>query len=170
MVRLGERSQLRLADLKRKGEAAEGGLQLLFGQLWTRLRNLGKEGLELRSPTAVMAVRGTIFRAEAGRDSSLAMWVYESRVDMGGADREVGSKLGQAAPAAPAGEPRPAGGPRPVPGPYEITLDEWVRVTQGMRFVLRPDGRYALETFDAEQDRLDDWVRWNLARDAALHE
>ena len=103
VVRLGERSVLRLADLKLKGDAAEGGLQLLFGQLWSRLRNLGDEGLELRSPTAVMAVRGTIFRAEAGVDSSVALWVYEGRVDMGNAHQKEEDSTNLAAPAPPTG-------------------------------------------------------------------
>jgi len=168
VVRMGESSLLRLAGVKVKGRAASGLLDLLFGNLWSSLRGLGEGGLELRSPTAVMAVRGTVFRADAGADSSLAVWVYEGRVDTNRAAPLAGGEDRAAAAAAPgAPQPLPAGAPRPVPGPYEITLDEWVRVTQGMRLSLRPDGRYALERFDQERDRQDDWVRWNLERDAA---
>ena len=172
VVRMGESTVLRLADLQVAEGRAEGGLQLLFGQLWSRLRGLGEAGLQVKSPTAVMAVRGTTFRAEAGADSSLSMWVYEGQVDMGGrrvleGDVPEPARAEVAEPQAPTA----AAAPRPVPGPFEITLDEWVRVTQGMRFTLRPDGRYALERIDEERDLLDDWVRWNQERDrTADHE
>ncbi|MDP2361371.1 MAG: FecR domain-containing protein [bacterium] len=165
VVRLGEQSLVRLADLAVHEGAAEGGLQLVIGRIWSRLRGLGEGGLEVRSPTAVMAVRGTTFRAEAEADSSLALWVYEGRVDTG---PPRGGQVGSTpAAGSSGGAPVPVqGAPRPVPGPYEITLAEWVQVVQGQLLRLRADGRYAVEPFDPEGDRQEDWVRWNLERDA----
>jgi hypothetical protein len=169
VLRMGENSQLRLAGLKVEEQSAQGSVALLAGQLWSRLRSLGGDGLQVRSPTAVMAVRGTVFRAEAAPDSSLDLFVYEGRVDAGPAHP---SKAGttQGASTVGGGAPGVAAGPRPVPGPYEITLDEWVKVTEGMRLRVRPDGRYALQTLDRDADRALEWVRWNLERDSLGHD
>jgi hypothetical protein len=171
VVRLGERSRLRLDGVRVEGEAAQGSLSLLAGQLWSRLRGLGGDGLQVRSPTAVMAVRGTTFRAEAAADSSLDLLVYEGRVDAGPAHPSPSARSGGGAGSAgAAGAPGVAAGPRPVAGPFEITLDEWVKVTEGMRLRVRPDGRFALQPMDREADRALDWVRWNQERDSLRHE
>jgi len=95
--------------------------------------------------------------------------VYEGRVDAGPArPHEAVQRKG--ASSASGGAPGVAAGPRPVAGPYEITLDEWVKVTEGMRLRVRPDGRFALQPMDAEADGALDWVRWNLERDSMGHD
>jgi len=172
VVRLGERSRLRLDGVRVEGEAAQGSLSLLAGQLWSRLRGLGGDGLQVRSPTAVMAVRGTTFRAEAAPDSSLDLVVYEGRVDAGPSDPSASARPGgsPAGGQGGAGAPGVAAGPKPVAGPYEITLDEWVKVTEGMRLRVRADGRFALQPMDREADRALAWVRWNQERDSLSHE
>ena len=136
------------------------------------MRGLGGEGLQVRSPTAVMAVRGTTFRDEAAADSSLELLVYEGRVDAGPASPPTSGRAdgAGAGPHGSAGAPAVSAGPKPVAGPFEITLDEWVKVTEGMRLRVRADGRFALQPMDREADAALDWVRWNQERDSLRHE
>ncbi len=174
VIRIGEQSIFEFEDMAHEdGELSGGGL-LFFGRIWSRLRNLGDSGVQVRSPNAVMAVRGTTWRADAYTDSSLSVWVYEGRVDVNRREeqqQEASEDSIRIVPGQPAPPTRvPVQGPRPVPGPYQVTLQEWVQITEGMRLNVLPDGRYATSLINQSVDSSDDWVQWNQYRDEETDE
>jgi len=171
LVRMGEQSMLDLEEFQIEENRIQGKLQILFGRIWSNLRKVGQRSFEVQSPTAVMAVRGTTFRADAHRDSTFQMWVYEGKVDVNrriSVTPEARSEPG----VKPQTESEPGRekvpGPQPVPGPYEVTLKEWLQVVGRMTFILQRDGIYRLKEFDPGSDALDPWVKWNHERDELI--
>ena len=51
-------------------------------------------------------------------------------------------------------------------GPYEITLEEWVTLAEGMQINIRKDGKYSMFEFDQSADGDLDFVKWNKEQDA----
>lgn len=164
VVRLGEESLLDLSELAFDDQRLQGKAELLLGRLWSKLKKLGDRGLEVRSPTAVMAVRGTTFRAEAKPDTTVQLWVYEGRVDVNRRRQAGGRRAGDGPPVA-IDAPVAVGGPVAVPGPHAVSLEDWLQVVGRMSFRLAADGTYQLEKFDDRKDAVDPWVAWNRSRD-----
>lgn len=147
LVRLEENSRLILAL---RGKASpEPTLQA--GKLWANVKKIGQggTGFGVRTPTAVAAVRGTVFGV-GSTDSSSKVRLYEGGVDVGSirADSALRAK----------GE---------VLGPREVSLAEWVRLLRGEEVVFRRNGTWSRSKFDPKADLVDPWVRWNAQRDSA---
>jgi hypothetical protein len=53
-----------------------------------------------------------------------------------------------------------------VAGPYEVSLEDWISLVEGMQINLRADGKYHMFEFDKEADAQSDWVKWNEELDA----
>lgn len=173
VIRIGEQSIFEFDDITVEDEEVSGSGWLAFGQIWSRVKNLGSDGMEVRSPNAVMAVRGTTWRADAATDSSLSVWVYEGQVDVNRPqDEQTPSDSLDMRGQAPGGPPAPVRtmGPRPVPGPYQVSLEEWVQIVAGTMINVRPDGRYATRQFDMQTDAQNDWVQWNMERDQTMQQ
>ncbi len=175
VFRIGENSVLELNDLVLKEGKLSGKSSLPFGRMWSNMKKLSSKGVEVRSPNAVMAIRGTTFRADAHQDSSLSLFVYEGTVAVNLIDNVNDQQKTSPPPAE--NYQQPQGGPpvpvnppgiHPVPGPYEVTLEEWLQIVEGMKIYLKPDGKYEHGKFDIEQDRADDWVEWNMQRDSLI--
>ncbi|HNY30264.1 MAG TPA: FecR family protein [Fibrobacteria bacterium] len=147
LVRLEEHSRLVLAL---RGKATpEPALQA--GRIWANVRKVGSggTGFGVRTPTAVAAVRGTVF-AVGATDSTSRVRLYEGGVDVGSirTDSLLRAK----------GE---------VSGPREVSLAEWVRLLQGEEVTFRKDGSWSRAKFDPKADLSDPWVKWNSLRDSA---
>ncbi len=56
--------------------------------------------------------------------------------------------------------------PTQVSGPYEVSLEEWVTLAQGMQINVRKDGKYSMFEFDQDADGGLDFVKWNKEQDA----
>ena len=56
--------------------------------------------------------------------------------------------------------------PTQVAGPFEVTLEEWITLVEGMQINLRADGKYHMFEFDKEADAQDPWVQWNGEQDS----
>jgi len=141
--------------------------KLSIGKLWANLKKLirGKDSWRLKSPAAVVAVRGTVYRMNAGADSSTQVLVYEGQVDVkpasaGGVQQGMGMAPGA---------PRQGQGPQQIAGPTQVSMKKWFEIIKAQQqIVVRPDGSYAKSEFSFEEDAKLDWVRWNKERDALL--
>jgi hypothetical protein len=124
---------------------------LLGGKAWANVRKIGQggTGFGVRTPTAVAAVRGTVFRV-SDADSSSNVRLYQGRVDVGSTRSD---SLARAH-----GE---------VSGPQEVSLDNWVRLLRGEEVTFRRDGTWNRARFDVKADLSDPWTRWNASRDSA---
>lgn len=165
VIRIGEKSlfDLEQSSLAKSNRQVDGTLKR--GSIWANIFKLkwGREKFEIKSPTAVCAVRGTIYRMEA--DSTTRVAVYDGQVDIGPA---TGLRQRLQQQTRPLGPPQQVPGPTEIPGPYEVSLDQWVRLVAGFQIEIRENGRYAKSTIDSSREARDDWIQWNLQRDRAL--
>jgi len=124
---------------------------LLGGKAWANVRKIGQggTGFGVRTPTAVAAVRGTVFRVSDG-DSSSNVRLYEGKVDVGSAKSDSAARA--------RGE---------VAGPKEVSLENWVRLLRGEEVTFNRDGTWSRGRFSPKADLSDPWTRWNAQRDSA---
>jgi hypothetical protein len=162
IIRIGENSLFDFEESNISQTAKQFDASIKKGRIWanvTRSKNR-QDKFEVKSPTAVCAIRGTIYRMET--DSTTRVAVYDGQVDVG-PSQALQQQL-QQQPRTP-GPPVRIPGPTEIPGPYQITLDQWVQLVQGYQLEVRANGRYAKARIDSTADAQDDWVRWNNERD-----
>lgn len=164
VVRIGENSEFEFTDASVKKNSKKVKASLKRGRIWSNITKLRakQEGFQIKTPTAVCAVRGTVYRIDA--DSSTKCLVYDGAVDVGPTSFWGQSRAGKSKSLKPVEVP----GPYEIPPPYEVSLEEWVRIVKGFQIVVRPDGKFAKSRFDKAQDEKLDWVRWNKQRDLAI--
>lgn len=144
LLRLDENSRLVLSNRS----AGKPEPTLVVGKAWANVKKIGQggTGFGVRTPTAVAAVRGTVFLVEGGPDSSRVN-LYEGKVEVGSA---IADSLRRSR-----GE---------VSGPSEVSLEKWVMLLRGEQIVTRKDGSWTSSKFDVEAR--DPWIEWNAQLDA----
>ncbi|MDZ7337085.1 MAG: FecR domain-containing protein [candidate division KSB1 bacterium] len=161
LLRIGEQSEfvLTTATLTKKSRKVQS--ELSKGKLWVNITEAsGSRNFQVKAPTAVCAVRGTIYRVEA--DSTTTVLVYDGAVDIGPLSK---LERTEQKPTPRSLEPRQIPGPYEVPPPYQVTLEEWIRIVRGFQVTVRPDGKYHKRRFNEAEDARLEWVRWNKERD-----
>ena len=177
-MRIGENSELELTAANVKPMAKNFSANLKKGNIFVSAKAAfgEKKSVSVRTPTAVAAIRGTKYRAKAGDDESEVL-VYDGKVDVNAAKNiidERQEKRKSLAPGSAPGKPKFTLGPvtemkapTQVSGPYEVTLEEWVTLAEGMQINVRKDGKYHMFKFDQAKDGDLDFVKWNMELDAA---
>ncbi len=160
VVRIGEKTEYEFTQTSRTGKKTK----VPKGRIWANLTQRKKNaGFEIKTPTAVCAVRGTIYRVDA--DSTTRCRVYDGAVDVGPASfggQDTGVRQSKSL------KPVQVPAPHEVPAPYEVSLEDWVKIVKGYQITVRADGKYAKSQFDRDTDARIDWVKWNLERDDRL--
>ena len=172
-VRIGENSELELNEVDVKPMSKNFNANLKKGNVWVSAKAAfgEKKNIAVRTPTAVAAIRGTKYRAKAGDDESSVL-VYDGKVDVNQAKNYIEKRKEKRKGMAPKNTPFKLGpveeikAPTQVSGPYEITLEEWVTLAEGMQINVRKDGKYSMFEFDQAADGDLDFVRWNKEQDA----
>ena len=176
-VRLGENSELELNEADVKPMVKNFNANLKKGDIWVSAKAAfgEKKNIAIRTPTAVAAIRGTKYRAKAGDDES-SVKVYDGKVDVNQAKNYIeerkekikgfGQKNSGGAPKFTLGPVTEIKAPKQVSGPFEVTLEEWVTLAEGMQINIRSDGKYHMFEFDKAKDAEDEFVKWNQELDA----
>ena len=172
-VRIGENSELELNEVDVKPMSKNFNANLKKGNVWVSAKAAfgEKKNIAVRTPTAVAAIRGTKYRAKAGDDESSVL-VYDGKVDVNQAKNYIEKRKEKRKGMAPKNTPFKLGpveeikAPTQVSGPYEITLEEWVTLAEGMQINVRKDGKYSMFEFDQAADGDLDFVKWNKEQDA----
>lgn len=177
-VRIGESSELELKSASVKPMKKTFDTHLKKGSVWVSAKAAfgEKKNISVRTPTAVAAIRGTIFKAKSDNKES-SVQVYDGKVDVNQAKNFIKERKEKRKKSfrqgAPTGKPKFTLGPvtevkapTQVSGPYEISLDDWVSLAKGMQISIRADGKYHLFEFDQLKDDEDEFVKWNKQRDA----
>jgi hypothetical protein len=123
---------------------------LLVGKTWANVKRIGQggTGFGVRTPTAVAAVRGTVFGV-SGTDTGSAVRLYEGKVDAASTRSDSLARVrGDKA------------------GPKEISLEDWVHLLRGEEVSFRRDGTWSRAKFDIQLDLDDPWVKFNADRDS----
>ena len=165
IIRLGENSLFDFSEsnLSKYGRQVDAALKK--GKIWANVTRASSAGnkFEVKSPTAVCAIRGTIYRMET--DSTTRVAVYDGKVDVGPTN-DLREQLQQQQ--RPLGPPVRIPGPAQIPGPYQVTLEQWVQLVQGYQLEVRNNGRYAKTQIDSVAESRSNWIQWNKERDQLL--
>ena len=174
-MRIGEKSELELLQADIMGMKKDYNANLKKGNVWVSAKaGFGeKKNVAVRTPTAVAAIRGTKYRVEAGEEESSVL-VYQGEVEVNRPEnlqkmrRDALEKKQQEGgpPKFRLGPVQKIEAPTQVAGPYEVSLEDWIKLVEGMQINLRADGKYHMFEFDKEADAQSDWVKWNEELDA----
>lgn len=166
LLRIAEASVMTISGPADSLSEAAPGTTLLKGRIWANMKKIAstERKFGISTPTAVAAIRGTVFRVDAGVDSSTDVLVYEGKVAVG--PGEALQKAGVRPPDS-SGR-REMEGPGEVEGPKEVTLQEWVTIVAGQQIRVERTGTFKTWQFDASSDSLDAWVKSNLERDKKM--
>ena len=175
-LRIGENSELEITEANVKPMEKNFGATLKKGDAWVAAKAAfgEKKNVAVRTPTAVAAIRGTTYRAKAGNDESSVL-VYDGKVDVNAASnvseareeqRRQGFQQQGGAPRFKLGPVTEIQAPTQVAGPYEVSLEDWVSLVEGMQINVRKDGKYSMFKFDQDEDDGLDFVKWNKELDA----
>ncbi len=173
-VRIGENAELVLNTASVKPMEKNFNASLKKGNIWVSAKAAfgEKKNVSVRTPTAVAAIRGTKYRAKAGEDESEVL-VYEGKVDVNAAKNVIEDRQEKRKSFVPEGQPKFTLGPvteikapTQVSGPYEVTLEEWITLAEGMQINVRKDGKYHMFEFDQGKDADLDFVKWNKELDS----
>jgi len=173
-VRIGENAELVLNTANVKPMEKNFNASLKRGNIWVSAKAAfgEKKNVSVRTPTAVAAIRGTKYRAKAGEDESEVL-VYEGKVDVNAAKNVIEDRQEKRKSFVPEGQPKFTLGPvteikapTQVSGPYEVTLEEWITLAEGMQINVRKDGKYHMFEFDQGKDADLDFVKWNKELDS----
>lgn len=169
VIRLAANSRLKITKLLRqekprvKTQPMQAQFDLSLGSLWTRINKIfnRQPKVDVKFPTAIAGVQGTIYRATVAADSTTNVRVYEGAVEVrGGGDLTRPQQIGP---------PQRVPPPQQVPGPQQIGLEAWVRLVRANQQVLiGRDGRPSDPSRFTDQGADLDWVRWNQQRDLDL--
>ncbi len=165
VMRLAANSRLKIVALQRTATARntassyQASLALNVGSLWTRITLfLDKPPkIEVKLPTAIAGVQGTVYRAVVAADSTTNVRVYEGTVSV------------RANP--PRRAPQRIGPPQQIPGPRQITTEEWIKMVRAYQeLAIAKDGKPSEPRPFADQGNDLAWVRWNQERDRDLEQ
>ncbi len=172
VIRVGENSLYTLEDIEITSTTVRAESFLNFGKIWINIRKLFSRDdfNRVKSPTAVIAVRGTVYRLDVASDSTTLVRVYRGQVEVKSAStstsapgKSPGEKL------KPEWPPRDTKGPDDVEGPRDVTMKEWLEIVKAQQQILiHPDGSYQKSAFDLQKDAASEWVQWNRMRDRLL--
>lgn len=163
VVRLDENSVLAIGKVD--SQKAESSLPV--GRVWVNMKKIvSKRGFEVSTPTAVAAIRGTVYDMRAGEDQSVDVSVYDGKVAVGPSSG-LKQKLQNTPSSKPAaGEPVQVPGPTEIQGPHEVTLEQWQTIVAGMRIKIAPHGAYS--TSKLEKIDKDTFISKNISLDRNL--
>lgn len=169
-LRLGENSEIELTDAKIERLQKEFNAKMKKGKAWIKTATAfgERKNVTIRTPTAVAAIRGTTYRLELSEEESSVL-VYEGKVDVNWAEKVKEARKEQVPKGGPPkfklAPPKQIKAPEQVAGPYEVTLEEWITLVEGMQINIRKDGKYHMFEFDKAADSELDWVKWNKEQD-----
>ena len=141
-----------------------------IGSVWVNMRKLISTGKEFQvsTPTAVAAIRGTVFDMSCIPDSASYVAVFEGKVAVGPSDSLKKKLEVEKKKSVKTEKPVEVPGPEEIPGPYEVSLEQWRTIVAGQKISVRTDGKFAQEKIDMTAEEKMKFVKKNLAMDKEL--
>ena len=165
IVRFDEKTTfvLESATYNKKTKKRDINVNMILGKTWAKVPKFsGSKGrFAITTKTSVAGVRGTDFRMNVNKDNSAVLKVYEGEVAVS-KRKDTGSTGAKEVKLT---KPTPVAGPQPVAGPRPVSMEEWTYIVRSLQQInIRPDGSATKPfRFDIAAD-LNDWVKWNQAR------
>ncbi len=168
IVRIDQQSIYTIVNYQKNVKEKKVESFLSLGSIWANIKKLaGKtDNWLLRGPSAVVAVRGTVYRMDANEDKTSKVLVYEGSVNVAPPGWDpTGASSGKKKD----DKPKYVQGPTVVSGPKVVTLEEWVEIVKAQQqIVVQPDGSFKKSEFNMEEDAKSSWVKWNKERDKLI--
>jgi len=172
VIRVDANSLFTLEIVEMSGKSVKTESSLQQGKVWNNIKKIFTDegSFKVKSPSAVIAVRGTIYRVDANPDSTTDVKVYDGEVAV--TPYSPGMGQGAAPPQQPGVQkPQQVAPPQQVSGPQEVSVETWMEIVKAQQQILvRPNGTFQRSEFNLEEDAKSDWVQWNLKRDQLLEE
>jgi hypothetical protein len=160
IVRLDENTILIIVQ----ADSQKAASSLPIGRVWVNMKKIiSHRAFDVTTPTAVAAIRGTIYAMEAGEDRSVDLSVYDGKVDVGPSEHLKQKFVNRKSNNAPVSEPVEVPGPGEIQGPHEVTLEQWKTIVAGINIKIAPEGAFVLSKL--EKDTNDKFISQNLALD-----
>lgn len=167
VIRIDQQSIYTIIKVQTAAKEKKVESSLSLGSLWANIKKLANKADNwlLRSPSAVVAVRGTVYRMETSEDKSSKVMVYEGSVNVAPPTWSPGGAQGNQQ----GGAPKYVQGPQQVQGPKQVTLEEWVEIVKAQQqIIIKPDGSYQKSDFNLAEESKSSWVKWNMDRDKLI--
>jgi hypothetical protein len=161
VFRIGQATEVELPELI---DDAEKGIRarfkLILGRFWAGLirpiKDTQSERFEVSTARAVIGVKGTQFGVDYDKEQD------QSQVLV------IDGTVAAVPPGKDVNVPVEIAGPREIAPPQEISLDEWLLlVSRDQKLIIRPGEVPQVEPL-TDEDKADEWVRFNTERDQAL--
>jgi hypothetical protein len=166
VLRMDEKSKVTIEESSEKTVRTKSAI----GSVWVNMRKLVSTGkqFEVSTPTAVAAIRGTVFDFSYTPDSATYVNVFEGKVAVGPSDSLKKQLEKEKKKPAVKKEHVEVPGPEEIPGPYEVSLDQWLSIVAGQKISVRKDGKFAKEKMDMAAVEKEKFVKKNLDLDKEL--
>lgn len=151
VVRLGASSRYQIQVAAFKKHSRRFSARLFFGRIWSRVRKVlraGRGNFDLKTPTAVVGVRGTAYDVEIKKDQSATIAVFDGRVGVAPPVLQENASHDE------------------VTWPTEVSEQQWeeIIVQKLQKLQIQADGTPG-EPQPLVAADTDDWIRFNLERD-----
>jgi hypothetical protein len=166
VLRMDEKTKITLESSSEKTVKSKSAI----GTVWINMRKLVSTGKEFQvsTPTAVAAIRGTVFDMSYTPDSASYVAVFEGKVAVGPSDDLKKQLEQEKKKSAKVEEPAEVGGPEEIPGPFEVPLDQWRTIVAGQKISIRKDGKFAQEKIDMQAAAKEKFLKKNMELDKEL--
>ena len=172
VLRLGDDTLFQIeTSLPKKDKGTS--FSVLLGKTWAKVRTVsGGQTFDVKTKTAVAGVRGTVFSVLAQQDTATTVKVFEGEVAVSNRPaRERVAVLDEGQKKEPGTKEAKKGGRVEIAPPREISKKQWEEmIAKAMQMVkVAANGELSAPlAFDLDVEKKDDWVAWNLERDAAM--
>ncbi len=169
VMRLSENTLLTIHKLEEDAASLKETtrLELSLGKLWTRTAKLFNPAsrYDIRTPTTIAGVQGTVYQVSVRDDRSTRIHVFQGVVNVYSPFPTPGrSQLEQPTRV---DKPQEVPGPEEVSGPTTVSREEWTQIVlrQYQQINVTDQDISRPTAFDVQEERQDEWVRWNEERD-----
>jgi hypothetical protein len=170
VMRLSENTLLTIHKLEEEKATQKetARMDISAGKLWVRMAKLFNPAsrYDVKTPTVIAGVQGTVYQIMVAGDQSTTIQVFQGAVNIYNPfPKATPSGLGKTMGAE---EPREVLGPQEVPGPTAVSREEWTQIVlhQFQQITVTGRGIPRPASFDPNNERQTEWVRWNEERDA----
>jgi len=154
--------------------------KIFTGKLWANVANKNKQNFSVQSPTAVLSVMGTTFCVESEKNQTEAS-VFDGSIGVQPpvvTEEELNKSLEtlelkfDTHSNEVVGKPTEIDKPyqevekpaKLVPGPYQVSKEKWLEVVEDQKIVIGTDGNSIVSDIQ-EEEKNDEWVKWNSELD-----
>ena len=170
VMRLSENTALTIQKLEKEKTTGKENTRMgiSLGRVWVKVSKLFNPAsrTDVKTPTVIAGVQGTIYQLSVAGDQSTTIQVYEGAVN-------VYNPFPRAVPTAPGAptqveKPREIAGPQEVKGPTAVSREEWTQIVLHQFQEVTVTGREVPQPrpFQPGIERQSEWTRWNEERDA----